>query len=57
MTNLNIDVIAKAVFMAGLPTGKNGEPMPGHTIWDHLGPQSKERYRRMARAALEEAGV
>lgn len=45
------DDIAKAVFLAGLPTGDKGELIPGHTTWEDLGPKAKERYRRMAAAA------
>ncbi|QXO14355.1 hypothetical protein SEA_CHASER_126 [Mycobacterium phage Chaser] len=46
------DAAAKAVFLAGLPTGDKGELIPGHTTWDDLGTKTKERYRRMAKAAL-----
>lgn len=45
------DAVAEAVFLAGLPTGKGGKLIPGHTTWADLGPQTQERYRRMARAA------
>lgn len=46
-------IAAKAVFLAGLPTGKDGKPLPGHTTWDQLGPKAQERYRRMAEAAFD----
>ena len=46
------DDAAKAAFLAGLPTGKNGEPTPGHTTWEQLGPQAQQRYRRMTDAAI-----
>lgn len=42
---------AEAVFLASLPTGSSGQPLPGHTRWDDLGPKAKERYLRMAQAA------
>lgn len=42
---------AEAVFLASLPTGDKGEPIPGHTTWSDLGPKARDRYRRMARAA------
>jgi hypothetical protein len=45
------DDAARAVFLAGLPTGDKGELIPGHTEWEDLGPKAKERYRRMAQAA------
>ncbi|MCV7174759.1 hypothetical protein [Mycolicibacterium sphagni] len=45
------DAAAKAAFHAGLPTGPNGVPSPGHTTWEQLGPQRKDRYRRIAEAA------
>lgn len=54
MKNILIDdKAAKAVFLAGLPTGKDGQPLAGHTTWEQLGPQMKDRYRRMAQAAIE----
>jgi hypothetical protein len=48
------DDIARAIFLAGLPTGDRGELIPGHTTWEDLGPKAKERYRRMAQAAKTE---
>lgn len=44
---------AEAAFVAGLPRGPNGELSPGHTTWQMLGPQAKNRYARMAAAADE----
>lgn len=51
------DNAAKAMFLAGLPTGDKGELIPGHTTWDDLGPKSRERYRRMAQAACDASGT
>jgi hypothetical protein len=45
------DTACELVFLAGLPRGKNGELTPGHTTWAQLGPEAKERYRRMTAAA------
>lgn len=47
---------AKAVFMASLPTGDKGKPVPGHTTWEQLGPKARERYMRMAQAAISIGG-
>lgn len=47
------DNAAKALFLAGLPTGEGGHLIPGHTTWEALGPKAQERYRRMAQAARE----
>lgn len=44
---------AQAIFYAGLPHGKDGQPLEGHTTWNQLGPKTKERYERMAAAATE----
>lgn len=43
----------EAAFIAGLPTGDKGEPIPGHTTWQQLGPKAQERYHRMAQAAID----
>lgn len=48
------DTAARAVFLAGLPTGPNGDLIPGHTTWDQLGDKTKARYRKMATAAITE---
>jgi hypothetical protein len=48
-----IDDAAQAMFLAGLPTGKNGEPSPGHTTWEMLGPDSQKRHRRMTEAVID----
>lgn len=50
---MTTDAAAQAVFMAGLPTGKNGQPTPGHTRWEDLGTEAQDRYRRMAQAAID----
>lgn len=48
------EAVARAVFLAGLPTGAKGDLIPGHTTWDDLGAKAKERYLDMADAAIEE---
>lgn len=45
----------EALFIAGLPTGPKGDPIPGHTKWTDLGPQAQARSERMAVAAVRAA--
>lgn len=49
-----IEQLATAVFVAGLPRGPKGDLVPGHTTWEQLGPQARDRYRRMARSVVNE---
>ena len=43
----------EAEFLAGVPSGDKGQLIPGHTTWVQLGPKAKERYERMAQAAIK----
>lgn len=47
------EILGRAAFLAGLPTGDKGQPIPGHTHWEDLGPKARERYCRMAQAAVQ----
>lgn len=48
-----IDKMARAIFEAGLPRGKNGDLTPGHTTWQQLGPNAQDRHRDMAQASVD----
>lgn len=41
---------AERAFLAGLPTGENGQLKPGHTTWNMLGPKAKARWERIVEA-------
>lgn len=50
--SFDVDAAAQALFLAGLPRGRSGELVPGHTTWNQLGPKAKDRLRDMTKAAL-----
>lgn len=47
-----LDELAIRAFLAGLPQGSDGKPLPKHTRWEDLGERRKERWRRIAAAVL-----